>query len=77
MFRLIMGLTVLWVALCNNLESNRLSNTGVLTTRIHNKITLLQDSVLISFLFDPNEVKSVWNQFIESIDHLSARMEKK
>ena len=75
MYKLILVLSVTWVVLANNMEFSRLSNTGLLKTETQNKITLLQDSVIISFLFDPNEVKTVWNNFIEALDHLSHSME--
>ena len=71
MCKLTWVLLVTSAVLAYNMEVSRLSKSGLLKTVNKNKITLLQDSVIISFLFDPNEVKTVWNNFIETLDHLT------
>merc|ERR1712082_41450 len=63
------------VVLVYSLETSKLLKFGLLKTVNSNKVTLLQDSMIISFLFDPNEAKTIWNDFIANLDHLSNNMD--
>ena len=68
------ALTAFAVAQPSSKQETTLYDYGLLKTTTFEKIVLLKNNVLVSFNFNPNKAKAIYNDFISSLDELLNRV---
>ena len=59
-----------WADSSNHYEDVFLSNYGVLIHKTDTEVIVKKDGLIITFIYDPGELESYWNEFVEKSDHI-------
>merc|ERR1712239_96951 len=73
--RMPVWMMMVWgLAMAQDKTSSMLTNAGILQVNSNTNVIVVRDSVLVTMIYDMNDVELMWNNYIESVESLISNL---